>query len=670
MSNAQTNQQVPFIPATTKLPEITVKAIIIAIVITIILAASNTYLALKLGSTISGSIPAAVAAMAILRFFKRANILENNIIQTAASAGEGVAAAAAFVLPALIILKFWDQFYYWDTFLLTSLGGACGILFSIPLRRVLLNYPNLRFPEGTAIGNVLIAGASKTTNVRPLVYGSLSGGLISFLQTGFQVVADNVRYWFTAGNVLYGYSFGFSPAMIAAGYIVGFDVALTLLSGSIVCWFIGIPIITAMQGLPPATDAYAMANYIWDHYLRFIGIGTMVVGGLWTLLTLLKPIAQGIHQSIRSMRAFSHDSTTQLPRTERDIPINIVGLGIVLLMIIFFLVFQFNLNLAHPVLTSGLRSIIGITSIIFILIFGFIIASICGYFAGLIGSTNNPLSGLLISSVLIFALIVLVLFGPALNLHLATNKQLAIYIVIIVTTMIATTASIANENLQDLKAGRMVGSTPWKQQIILLLGVATSAFIIAPIFELLFQAYGIGGIFPHPNMNPAQMLAAPQAGLMATIATGVFAHNLPWGKMAIGGIIAVFCIVIDELLKKRGHRLPVLAVGLGIYLPPTIITPIVFGGLMNYLAKRRIKIKIAKQKVIEPHYNGTMLACGLVAGAALMSVILAIPFALKGSSNALRIAPENFTLIAIALGIAITIGLCYWLYHTAAKLHD
>jgi len=653
--------ETPLIRAEMSLPEITIKSVILAIIITAILGAANAYLALKLGQTISASIPAAIIAMGALRFFRKHNILENNIVQTAASAGEGVACAIAFVLPALLMTGYWGHFHYWETLMITLIGGFFGVLFSIPLRRVMLNYPGLNFPEGTAIGNVLKASGAGKAKMKHLVGGGLGGGLIVLFQTGFKVLSENFPLWTTSGNTLFGLSLGFSPALLAAGFIVGIQACIALLVGIFFGWIIGIPVYSHIYGLSQAANLYDAAMSLRANHIRYIGVGTMLMGGAWTLFTLIKPIVISLSVSIRSLREAQRNTEEfRLPRTERDIPIFYVGLGALLLAICAFLVFLHFFNAGDQPLSISMRYGISLFAVIYLLVVGFLLASVCAYIIGLVGVTNNPLSGLILGSVLLTSLILLPFFGHLINQYPAVAK-IAVSIVIIITTVVAIATVISGENIQDLKAGKMVGATPWKQQVMLMIGVAVAAIVIGPALELLFQAYGVGGVYPHSGMDPAQMLSAPQAGLVAAVAQGVFGHSLAWADISVGIGIAIVAIVIDEALKKRNKRLPVLGVGIGIYLPPEITTAVIVGGALNYFCQKIAEKRRQSQQGFE---TGTLLACGIVAGAALMGVLLAIPFVLKGSSDALSLVSSNFVPFANVLGLITLVLLCIWLYKT------
>lgn len=668
-NNGTNNNNTTFIPANTNLPEITMKAVLLSIILVVVLAAANAYLGLKVGTTVSASIPAAVISMGILRLFRKSNILENNIVQTAASSGEALVAGIAYILPALIILHYWNGFNYWETVIIALIGGILGVLFSVPLRRVLLEQKILRFPEGTAIGQVLKASASGGASLKNLVKGSAVGGVISFLQAGLQVISPSLSVWFrTSNNIVYGIGSGFDPALIAAGYIIGVSVAISVVVGVTIGWLVGIPILSYIYGIPAGVDAGTAAMAIWRSYIRYLGVGTMLVGGLWTLCTLLKPIIHGLYTSFQSLKAMRGANAPAILRTERDIPINYVFWGLLLILIpIAYLLYYFTTN--SPLqLGNAFKFTLIFSGLLFIIIPGFLFAALGGYFAGLLGSTNSPGSALYIAALLLVSLIVLALFG--LNPGFvpdASQRLAAAALAIIIVSFVSSAVVITNETIQDLKAGQIVGATPWKQQFMLILGSLVAALVIPLILQLLFNAYGIGGVFPHPGMDPNQMLAAPQAALMATLAQAVFEHQLPWAMLIAGAVIAVIFIAFDTWLKTKGMRLPVLAIGLGIYLPLEACVPLAFGGFASYIIEKILQRRYPatsdtnKAAVQEGKQRGLILACGMVAGAALMGVLLAIPFAIFQSTDVLRIAPAGFKPIADILAIIVTIGLLVWM---------
>jgi len=667
----------PFVPASKSLPEITLRGVILSIILTVVLAAANAYLGLKVGVTVSASIPAAVISMGILRFFKNSNLLENNIVQTAASAGEALVAGVAYILPALIVLHYWHNFGYWETVFIALTGGFLGVIFSIPLRRVLLADKELKFPEGTAIGKVLMAEEDKDTSAKPLVFGGLIGGLVALFQSGFKLISETVQLWTVGGsNVVFGFGLGFSPVLVAAGYIIGISAVLAITVGVIIGWLLGVPVVGLFVGIPSAGSPIDMAQAIHSVHIRYIGVGTMILGGFWTLFNIAKPVVHGIRSSLKTARGLSTDfGTGGIPRTEHDISIKYVFWSIAVVAPLLFFMFNHFLHHLDMGFAASSLLILAAFSAIFSLISGFIVAAVCGYFAGLVGSTNNPVSGMSLGILMIGSLLIAPLLH--IDIHYLGNSGQILEgeaIAIIITTIAACAASIGADTIQDLKAGQMVGATPWKQQLMLIVGVVISALVIPPILQLLFDAYGIGGVMPRANMDPTQMLAAPQAGMMSALVRGIFDHNLPWSMVIIGLIIAFLCIIADELLKKRNIRLPVLAVGLGIYLPLYASTPLIFGAIASFLVEKRFSKKIPAKKAIssakeeQGRKQGVLLACGIVAGAALMGVILAIPFAVMQSTEVLSLRElfglrlESYKAFADLLGLITAVGLAVWLY--------
>jgi putative OPT family oligopeptide transporter len=665
--------QPPIIPASQSLPEITVKALVLGIILTIILAAANAYLGLKVGQTVSASIPAAIISMSILRFFRNSNVLENTMVQTMASVGESLISGVAFILPSLIILRAWSGFYYWETVTIALLGGTLGVLFTIPLRRALLLDKSLRYPEGVAISNVLRASANKEkTDMKALTFGGLVGSVISLFQIGFQVLTDTFDFWVKTSTTLFGFSLGLSPALIAAGYIVGINVSISFLVGTFIGWLAGVPILSWIYGIPDASNATDAVMSLYREHIRYIGVGTMLVGALWTLCTLFKPISQSILASFATLKQSKVTGTEVRLRTERDIPINYVMWGVVFMIIPIFILIANYIVPGDSQTSHVFHTLICGFSALYVIVGGFLFCSISAYFAGLIGSSNTPVSGLLVSALLILCLLILAFFSSVGGIQ---GKELFGVILAIGTcVIIGVGVAISNDTMQDLKVGQIVGATPWKQQLMLVIGVVVSAFVVPPILDLLYNAYGIGGIFPHPGMNKAQMLSAPQAALMATVAQGVYTHQLAWSMIITGAIIAVICIGVDEFVKKRfGTRLPVLAVGLAIYLPMNTTIPVVIGGLLAHLIQVRLdKIygnrRAENDSKISVHrHRGLLLTCGIVAGASIMGVILAIPFAINQSSNSLKIMPDQYMYLAGILSVAVTAIMCAWIYKVVMK---
>ncbi len=667
--NTIKNQE-PLIPADRKLPEITFKAIVLAIILTIVLTASNAYLALKLGMTVAASIPAAIISMSVLRLFRRHNVLENNIVQTAASAGEALIAPVAFVLPALLVMQYWQRFDYMTIFLISLLGGIMGVLFTVPLRSILLADKTLRFPEGTAIGNVLRVSATGGVGVKFLAKGGLVGAFIAFCQTGLKTLTDGFEAWYTNGVTVFGAGVGYAPALLAAGYIVGIRVALASLLGWIISWIFAVPILAAVYGVPVGQSAADAATTLWTQHIRFIGVGTMLVGGIWTLCTLMSPVFKGIHASIQALKQVRKYGRAVIPRTEKDIPINYVFWS---LLVIAIPLFYFLFDTIVPgtfLLTTPWHIAITLIFTLFVIILGFFVAAISGFFAGMLGSSNSPLSGVILATLIICGFLFYALTWHV-GYHEASTALSAAAVVTIITAIIGIGAGTSLDTMQDLKSGYMVGATPWKQQVMLIVGTIVAALVAPLALELLFNAYGIGGVYPRAGMDPSQMLAAPQAGLISAVAEGVFGNRLPWTMIITGGIIAVVIIIIDEILKRTGDkRLPPLAVGIGIYLPLTTTAALVVGGMVSFFVNKKWdkQRKNEDQELIDRgNQEGTLLACGLIAGSTLMGVILAIPFVIFKSSDVLTIMPNNFTTLANILGVLSGILLCWWLYHVSVK---
>jgi len=614
----------PRIPASAKLPEFTPKAVILGILLSVALAGANAYLGLFAGMTVSASIPAAVISMALLRAFSKASILENNLVQTAASAGESLAAGVIFTLPALVILGYWSHFDYWETTMLAGLGGVIGVLFTIPLRRSLIVESQLRFPEGVATAEVLTSGEEGGSAVKYLAWAAAIGAVFKFGEAGLLLWTATVeRARNLGGWLLYGGS-NLSPALVAVGYIVGLNIAVLVFSGGAISWLIGIPLWLHAHGtgaVPEGLGAADAANWIWSNYIRYLGIGAMVVGGLWALINLRGSLLTGIKSGLAIYRRVPGGTALPaVPRTERDTPMPAVMAAIVLSVIPIFFVYEY---------VTGMFGV-SVTMAVLMLIAGFLFSTVAAYMAGLVGSSNNPISGVTIATILSASLLLLAMVGRESTVGAAAA--------IFIGAVVACAAAIGGDNMQDLKAGYILGSTPWKQQLAQVLGTVTAAFVMAPVLTLLLKGYGIGAPTPeHPNP-----LAAPQASLMASVAHGVFEGGLPWGLAGIGAVIAVGIIVFDEFQRARGasFRAPVLAVAVGIYLPLELSVPIFFGGIIAFLADRaRGKQDAATRSAGER--NGLLFASGLITGEALVGILLAIPlvafqkniFALTGGAT-------------------------------------
>lgn len=675
----------PYIPASQSLPEITLKAIVLGFLLSAILAGANAYLGLKVGLTVSASIPAAVISMAVLRFFRKSNILENNIVQTAASAGESLAAGAIFTLPALIMLQYWQGFPFMQTMAITLFGGTLGVLFTIPLRRALIIEAQLKFPEGVATGEVLKAGTEGGEGVRSIAIAGLAGGLFKLCQTGFKVASGSVHGSLQPGRTIFGIGCDLSVALLAVGYIVGLNIATLVFFGGVISWVFAIPIymiVTSPAEIVSITgdsSGYSAAQALWSARIRYLGVGAMATGGIWALFSLVKPIRDGVHSSLEAVRAARRGEEVAVPRTERDTPINIVLIGVLALTVPIFVVFLYVVRPEGLEISGGLYWTTIITAVVFSLVAGFLFSSVAGYMAGLVGSSNNPISGVTIATILTISLIFLILLGSQIDFSADQAKATAAAAAaILVGAVVCCAAAIAGDNMQDLKAGQIVGATPYKQQIMQIVGVVAAALALAPILELLYNAYGLGGVFPREGMDPSEMLAAPQATLMSSVADGVFNRNLPWGMIAIGALIAIAIIICDQVLKARGavFRMPVLAVAVGIYLPIELSVPIFIGGLVawaasRYLYGRRTEFEHDFDEVsVRANRRGLLFSSGLITGEALVGILLAIPFAAAQSTDVLTpeipFLTEGFlpTLVGVVTFLVFTV----WLYNMARKV--
>jgi putative OPT family oligopeptide transporter len=601
--------------------EITLRSIIIGGILSIILAASNTFLALKIGILTSASIPAAVISMGILRFFKNSTIHENNMIQTCASAGEAIAGGIVYAIPALIIIHYWTHFGYWHNFFIALIGGTLGVLFSVPIRKTLMENKHLRFPEAQAITRVLEMKHEKVGNINQLLIGSALGGLLEFFQSGLQIIASSAQKMLTIGKTTFGFGTGFSATLIGAGFLIGFPVGLSLLIGAITGYLIILPILTGHFGFTPDT--------VLSQDLRFIGIGSMLTAGVWTLVTMAKSMLQGLLTSLNSFEI-----------QKKDIPYFYVILGVIATAILSY----FVLNKLLPSNILNLSPILILTaSFIFIFIIGFIFAAVCGYFSGLVGVTATPGSAIVIGGLMIAAFVLrgyLHINGIALTHDIILN---ACAVVIILIAIVEGIACITNDNIQDLKVGHLIGSTPWKQQVMLLLGVLCASAVVPLLMQLLFGVYGIGGVTPHAGMDPTKILPAPVATVLATMTQAIFNHDLPYNMLFVGAGISVFFIILSFFTSKR---ISVLGIAMGLYLPLASSTALFIGSLIALFSKSE---------------KSVLTACGLVAGAALMDVLLAIPFAVSGNPNVLSVMPTSLHGFSIILGCVCVMGLARFL---------
>lgn len=676
-SSSSTDSDAPFIPASQTLPEITAKAVVLGVVLSAVLAGANAYLGLKVGLTVSASIPAAVISMAVLRLFRESNILENNIVQTCASAGESLAAGVIFTMPALIMLRYWQGFEFLPTMAIALVGGILGVLFTIPLRRALIIEANLQFPEGVATAEVLKAGTAGGEGARLIAVAGVAGAVLKLSQSGFKLVAGTGSGAFTAGRAIFGYGSELGVALLAVGYIVGINIATLVFAGGLISWLFGIPIYTAtaapevLESIVGDATGYDAALEVWSQRIRFMGVGAMATGGLWALIALIKPIRDGIRSSLAAVRATRSGKGREIVRTERDTPINIVMLGTVALVIPLFIVFLGVIDRDVLGISSALYWGMIALGVAFAFVAGFLFSSVAGYMAGLVGSSNNPISGVTIATILTISLLLLWLLGGQIDFLVdATKATAAAATAIFVGGVVCCAAAIAGDNMQDLKAGRIVGATPYKQQIMQILGVVAAALVVAPVLQLLYTAYGMGDVFPRAGMDASEALKAPQATLMSSVANGVFTRDLPWAMIGIGVAIAIGIILVDKILEARGSkfRAPVLAVAVGIYLPLELSVPIFLGGAVAALAARTVAGRGAtREQQLCAGRNGLLFSSGLITGEALVGIMLAVPFAAAQSTDVIKLAPEGFDTIAAGLGLIGLASFVVWLYRVALR---
>ncbi|HAT9070095.1 TPA: oligopeptide transporter, OPT family [Legionella pneumophila] len=659
----------PFIAANKKVAELTFRVIILAIILTVLLAMSNAYLALKLGILTSASIPAAIISMGILRFFKNSTILENNAVQTAASAGEAVAGGIVYTIPALIIIGFWNHFDYVTNFFIAVCGGILGVLFSIPLRRILVNDQTLKFPEGRAIAEVLKSSADKV-GIKDIFLGGLVGGLLELLQIGFKVIASSWNYWFVVKRSLFGLGAGFSATMIGAGYLVGHDMAISIFLGAVISWLIALPI--ASQFYPDFLNQYPAeqaATLLWNSEMRYLGIGAMLFAGIWTFIKLVKPLTRSVKTSFRTYISKSK-FREQYPRTEKDIPMPFILMGIGLMAGILFLFFQIIFPLGQVGLDNDFSPTIVFIGVIYVLVVGFLFSVITAYFSGMVGVTASPGSSVVISGMLFAAWLLVSAINHLLPLPLTSHQiQAAEAITIIIGAVVTGIAAIANDNTQDLKVGQLVGATPWKQEVMLLLGVVISALVIPPVMQILFNVYGIAGVMPHAGMDVTQSLPAPTAALMAAITEAVFRNSLPWNMMLAGSCIILLAIFLNRILNiKRFLNLSILGIAIGMYLPLSSSVPLFIGGMIALFVQNRLgRLKVNPEASTNRKQKGTLIACGLVAGSAIMDVLLAIPFSIFHSPDALQLVGTSWKQYGVYLGVFSTLLLAWWISHRVCR---
>ena len=625
------------------LPELNLRVILIGVFLSVVMGAANVYLGLKAGMTVSASIPAAVIGMVMLRQIRALNkesgagsILEANQIQTAASAGESLAAGIIFTMPALILIGVWQKFDMMLTTVIAFTGGLLGILFMIPMRKVFIvrNEDNLQYPEGLACASVLEAGQGmgSSNSASLVVKGTLIGGLFKILISFFGVLKGVLEGAVLVGNRIFFFGGDISPALLAVGFIVRLNIAVLIFIGGFLGWLVGIPLLGS--GLEFAEDPLHGASTLWSTKIRYIGVGAMVIGGLASILKVRKGLADAIKILIDTQKG---DNQNEIPKNQRDLPASAINIFSLLAVLLVGFVY-YNI--------TGSTGITILTTFIMI-IMAFFFTAVASYIVGLVGNSNSPVSGMTITAVL-FTGGMLYVFGFS-----GTEGMVA---TLGVAAIVCCAACTSGDVCNDLKTGQIVGSRPYRQQIMQIIGVGVASLVMAPILQLLHENTpgGIGG----------RELAAPQAGLFASLANGFFGDgNLPLDMVAIGAVLGILILTLDYFLfdknKPGGFRLHLMPIAVGMYLPFGLSTPILIGGLIAYFLTKRSKLANTDDHVLQ---NGVLLSSGLIAGESLMGILLAL-FASAGiTSINLGLQPSFVT----GLTFLSAAGVIWWLYKKSA----
>lgn len=655
--------------------ELTLRGVLLGALITLAFTAANVYLGLKVGLTFASAIPAAVISMALLYRFKDSNILENNLVQTQASAA-GTLSSVIFVLPALLMLGLWRGFPFWQTALVCAAGGTLGVLYTVPLRRVMVVQSTLPYPEGVAAAEVLrvgeaqrhkAAGSGASDGLRQLGWGTGLAALFGFLSGGLRLLADAFNVWIPAGGVVFRVAAGFSPALIAAGYLMGAAAGVAVLLGLVLCWGVVVPWLTAHATPENGQALTALASQLWSGKARFLGAGVIGIAALWTVGTLIGPIVRAIAHP--PARAPAHAAAGR-DETDRDLSRrSMLLIGAAALAVLWGVTNDF-MGQHIPAMAAGTRYALALLCVLFAAVFGFLVAAACGYMAGLVGSSASPISGIGILATLLMGTALLMLDALFPAFAAGASGQLGMALVLFMVSIILAMAAISNDNLQDLKTGYLVGASPRRQQIVLIIGCVVGALVIPPVLNLLYNAYGFTGALPRAGMDPGQALAAPQATLMQQIVSGLFNHSLDWSMLGLGALVGLAAIALDVLLRRTGKgALPPLAVGLGVYLPPTIGLTLAVGAALGWLVQRAIRT-LGEHRgaawVAAAQERGLLLACGLIVGESLMGLLLAALIGFSGQDAPLAIVGEGFA-PAMGLGLLYFAGLCLFFYRRIVR---
>lgn len=589
------------------------------------------------------------------------------MVQTQASAA-GTLSAIIFIIPGLLMIGYWQGFEFWQTLLVSACGGCLGVLFTIPLRRAMVVNSDLPYPEGMPAAEILKVGSgehrdsNKAGGLREILGGGIVAGIVALCTSGFKVLAGEIGFWFHVGRGMTQMPLGFSTALVGAGYLVGIASGIAMLIGILIAWLGFVPYFTITGTPADGQTMQQMASAAWSSKVRLIGAGAMGVAAVWTLITLAKPVIEGMKESLAAVSMPDEQKT----RHRMDIDMSLRSVGLVFLATLIGLLGITYSFVSPEGLPMGQTLTFVIVGVIVAVLMGFFVAAACAYMAGLIGTSSSPISGIGILGIIISSLVVLALCNSFGIFDIEGGSKFATATAIYVTSIIMSIACISNDNMQDLKTGYLVGTTPWRQQVALIIGVVIGAFVIAPVLNLLYEAYGFPGALPRAGMDPSQALAAPQAVLMTTIATGIFTAKLAWEYIFIGIGLGVAIVIVDLILRRRTRAfcLPPLAVGMGIYLPPSVQTPLVVGAVMGYILEKKLKARAAKRSPENPNEDvadckrrGTLFASGLIVGESIIGVILAglivVSVSSGGSESPLALVGKDFADMSEYLGLIV-----------------
>ena len=647
-----------------RLPELTLRGMLLGAILTVIFTASNVYLGLKVGLTFSSAIPAAVISMAVLKMAKDANILENNMVQTQASAA-GTLSAIIFIIPGMLMIGYWQGFEFWQTLVVSACGGCLGVLFTIPLRRAMVVHSDLAYPEGVAAAEILKVGSrskgsvQSDSGIREILAGSFVAGIIAFLTNGLQVLGGSLSAWFHVGRGMTQLPLGYSTALVGAGYLIGIASGIAMLVGILIAWAGFVPYFTMTEMVPDGMTLQKFAGTVYQQKVRLIGAGAMGVAAIWTLMTLARPVIDGVKESIEG----THMDDAEKGLHRMDIDMSMKSIALVFVVTVIGLLAIFYLFVSPENIPESQKLIFTVVGVGVSVLMGFFVAAACAYMAGLVGTSASPISGIGILGIIVASLVMYSLCSSFGIFDMPGGEKFATATAIFTTSIILAIACISNDNMQDLKTGWLVGATPWRQQVALLIGCVVGALVIAPVLNLLYEAYGFPGAMPRPGMDPAQALSAPQATLMTTIAQGIFSSKLAWEYIYIGIGLGVILVLIDQLLKRttKSFVLPPLAVGMGIYLPPVIQTPLVVGAILGYFLNRHLRKTAGAEAEAAGLRRGTLFASGLIVGESIVGVLLAGLIVLSvsngGDESPLAIVGSDFADTAEILGLFVFFGI-------------